>query len=316
MRRLLAAGFVVVLAACAREAPPGRPGERWHLERLEAEPETLTVGDPVRIRLSGVLPDSLRPLGDLAERLPPELALRRPPRLRRRRLGDGLTRWRWDLELAPFATGTLKVGPLAVAVASERETLRVLTDSLWLPVRSVLPESVALADLRDIKPPVGLGRFPWLLAGAGLALAALVLFLLTRRRAREETAGEPALAPHEEFLRLLRQLEADGLPERGQWKAFALRLTWILRRYLERTTGARVLEMTTREIQAWLPETGWPERLRQVLLEELRFWDGIKFAGRIPTLGECGRSVERIRGLVGELERRRSAAAVPEEVGA
>jgi hypothetical protein len=86
----------------------------------------------------------------------------------------------------------------------------------------------------------------WLVA-SGLAgvLAILVVAALRRRKRqpiepRRQTAEEIAQAA-------LALLLAENLPGRGLVKAFYLRLTGIVRQYVEDTTGIRAPEQTTEE---------------------------------------------------------------------
>jgi hypothetical protein len=76
----------------------------------------------------------------------------------------------------------------------------------------------------------------------------------------------------------MEQLEAEGLFEKGQIKAYYFRYSEILRRYLEALRGYPAAEFTTEEIASHMEE----EQDRQ-LLPLLRQSDLIKFADTVPT---------------------------------
>src|SRR5204862_2881620 len=86
------------------------------------------------------------------------------------------------------------------------------------------------------------------------------------------------LDPAARALAELEALRALELPQRGEFDAHALRLSLILRRYLEAVSHAPRPGHTTPELVAALSRTPLePDELRR-LGELLRVWDRLKFA--------------------------------------
>lgn len=160
----------------------------------------------------------------------------------------GLTRLR--VELLP-----LDLGPqtflLAWSLVKAGKTETVLTPV----VLNVEDPPKASAELRDIKPPLAARGplWPWLLAAAALAAAA---WLLSRRKpsAARPTAAEPVDERPAEAIAeaALADLEASGLWAQGLHKEHALRLTEILRRYLEARFPLPATRLTTSELHRGL----------------------------------------------------------------
>ena len=80
-----------------------------------------------------------------------------------------------------------------------------------------------------------------------LAIVAVVVVMRRRRRRPVEVRRE---TPEEIARKALAVLLAENLPARGLIKEFYLRLTGIVRQYVEDTTGIRAPEQTTEEFLA------------------------------------------------------------------
>ena len=162
----------------------------------------------------------------------------------------------WLLEAALFAPGEhdLSSIPFTLLTASGRRPLRLRPYSV--SVVSSLPDSLEGAEIRDIKGPLPVpARWSWarvlgaLLLVCGLAIA---LFLWIRRPRLESESVlslEPHLSPEEAAEKALRELSEDALPARGKIKEHYVRLSLILRHYLERRHDFPAVESTTDEIR-------------------------------------------------------------------
>ena len=176
---------------------------------------------------------------------------------------------------------------------------------LTLVIRSVLPRGNP-PDIRDLKPVFPSpwwATFPWWVVIAVLALAAVVFFLLRRKRPvarveRQAKADVPTVSAHVEALAALDRLAAEKLPERGLWKDHQTRLAGILRRFLERRFGSPEPGYTTRELLLHLTWRGIGggdvDRLRSLLA----LADLAKFARRELTPELARRQEEEARALV------------------
>ena len=139
------------------------------------------------------------------------------------------------------------------------------------------------ADIVDIKGPLAARRawWPWLLAAA---LGALAWEAWRRWRTRPAAPGEapapaePPLAPEVAAERALAALTAEGLWERGEHAAYYLRLTEILRAYLEARYGEPATAMTSVEV-ARLVKAKQPDlKAAAIVRELLQRADLVKFA--------------------------------------
>ncbi|MBN1893463.1 hypothetical protein JW906_03165 [bacterium] len=161
-----------------------------------------------------------------------------------------------DYILSTFFTGEFIIPPMAVAYRFPGDTaVHVLsTEKMKIMVESLKPSEAG--DIRDIKPPVEMPRnwwytLRWPLAGtAVLALLLLVWWGYRRRKAGKgllPVRETPARPPHEIAFEQLRALRESGLLAEGNVKEFHIRLSDILRNYLEGRYFIRALEMTTEE---------------------------------------------------------------------
>jgi hypothetical protein len=146
---------------------------------------------------------------------------------------------------------------------------------------------------------------PWSWVVGGLAAIAAAL-LLARRLRRRRAVAAPAAAPGParsrdpaaQALAELAALRRLGLLERRAFDEHAVRLSHILRRYLEATRGAlRPGDSTPELIRRLEVGSAAPDELKR-LGTLLRRWDGIKFA-RAESDADEGRACEEaVRELV------------------
>ena len=139
------------------------------------------------------------------------------------------------------------------------------------------------ADIADIKGPLSARRawWPWLLAAA---LGALAWEAYRRWKARpvaeggEAAPAEPPVSPEDAAEHALAALAAEGLWERGEHAAYYLRLTEILRVYLEARYDEPATAMTSVEV-ARLVKAKQPDlKASAVVRELLQRADLVKFA--------------------------------------
>ncbi|MDX6769965.1 MAG: hypothetical protein SF051_10565 [Elusimicrobiota bacterium] len=156
------------------------------------------------------------------------------------------------------------------------------------------------ADIADIKPPLAArpALWPWVL----LALLAAAAWYARRAwRARRGAAppppAEPPLPLEFRIERRLAELEASGLWERGEHAAYYLRLTEILRSYLEERWGVPATAMTTVEVSRLVKARADLDAASEVraLLERA---DLVKFARVTPLAQDGPKDLERARRFV------------------
>ena len=150
----------------------------------------------------------------------------------------------------------------------------------------------------------------WVAGGAIVALLIAGIYFWRRRQADAETATPPPLA-HETAYRALEELLADRLVEAGEYKLFYLRLSNILRHYIEDRFGLRAPESTTEE---FLLDLQKDNRLdgghRNLLRQFLEHCDLVKFAELAPSSADIERTLSTCRGFIDETKQQ-PAPAVP-----
>lgn len=210
-------------------------------------------------------------------------------------------------------------------------------EALRVHVASLLTQEGQPTDIRDIKPPedVPFNWRPVLVGGAilvaliGIGLA-LSYFLNRFRRA----AALPPRPAHEVALEALSHLRAKRLPQAGQFEAYYVALSAIVRTYLGDGLRVRAPEMTTEEFlvavmrdssaprshSAQRPPKGRggdrPSRLpptqQRLLGAFLVQADLVKFARHQPSLDESDAAYEAARRFVDET-RPENAQALADE---
>src|SRR5262249_46330208 len=105
--------------------------------------------------------------------------------------------------------------------------------------------------------------------------------------------------PEEIASAALAALLAENLPSRGLFKEFYVRLTGIVRQYIEDTTGLRAPEQTTEEFLRDMRsrEAFAPDRSLR-LAEFLEAADMVKYAGQEPGQDQIEEAVLRAREFV------------------
>jgi hypothetical protein len=218
---------------------------------------------------------------------------------------------------AVFALGDAQVPAIPVRYRLGDGTEgEIATAPVALKVASLLPRDKGEQKLADIRGPMGvpIGRAFWIgLAVLLLLLAGLAFWLWSRRGRKAPTvaAVEPALTPEVEALRALDALLASGRLARGEYRPFYIELTAVAKRYLERRTGAPVMEMTSAEMLAHLRSSPHAALLAAPMRDLAGAADQIKFARGAGLHDEAERHLAAVRALIQALEAQRSPA-VPE----
>ena len=210
------------------------------------------------------------------------------------------------LVITSFELGELELPAITVPVTATDGTTRMLvTDPFRIGVESVgLDES---GDLRDIKGPLSLARswwavLLWVLLAAVLAGGAA--YYLYRRRRGPEPESRPAVprAPsrpfHELALEALRALEKSSLLERGQVKEYHVRISEIIRRYIEGQFEVPALELTTGEVADGMRQAALGTAITEPFRGFLERCDLVKFAKLRPGAEDSRELMGRARELV------------------
>lgn len=213
--------------------------------------------------------------------------------------------------LEPTTTGALQIDPITVTFDDARpngdgKSHSIETEALTLNVLSVVAsDAPSLADLEGFAAPIDLppsrAWVGWAIGGGAVLLCGIVAAIVFLAR-RKTTSLEEQLTPRELADRELDKLWRDDAG-RKDVKIFYVRLTAIVRNYIEGTTGVHAPEQTTEE---FLREIGAGERFsreeRQRLKDFLESADLVKFAKHLPQASDIDESYHRARRFVGLVE--------------
>jgi hypothetical protein len=211
-------------------------------------------------------------------------------------------------QLAAWDVGELRVPAAELRVVTSATELAIPLPDVTVNITSVLP-SDADPDTLAYRPPADVVGSNWSLqeklAGAALALALMLsLVVLARRRGANAPMPIPAGPPPKERAQgALARLEASGLLEAGELKAFYSALSQILREFLADTEAGWRLDLTTPELIAAVGADGVEATSVLALGELLLEADLVKFARHRPSRTEVRASLDSARDWIVGFER-------------
>lgn len=204
--------------------------------------------------------------------------------------------------ITAFELGDLELGSFEIPVVGS-DTTTLATDGWLVTVESVgLDES---GEIRSIKGPLDIERNWWLLVPWLLVAVAIIgatVWWIRKRRSREaDTATAPivpARPPYEVALEALDELEQSGLLDRGEFKEFHIRVSDIIRRYLEGRYGIDALELVTDEVVEDMRVLGVDAEVVDTTRDFLAACDLVKFARHTPSPEASRERINTARSLV------------------
>ncbi len=222
-----------------------------------------------------------------------------------------------ELQVVSFASGMVTLPPIEVTLVNARGAeRRTSVGPLAIEVRSLIGDADPREALRPVKDAVEI-RFPrdWrILAaiGAGVLLLAVIGAFLWR--ALRRAGAVPPPPPHVLARNELAALRQEQLPGHGRVLEYYIRLSDIVRRYVEGRFGIRAPEQTTKEfLAAATHHPAMRDGHRSLLAGFLRSADRVKFAAERPGQGECDRAFDAANSFVDETvpQASQGAAAPP-----
>lgn len=311
--------MATLLCACSADTNPDQPDAQAvdaptntvQADGIEvtitASARKIEVGQPLHVDLEVLadskfdidLPDVPKVLGPFEVRS----ATRMPPIP-----VDGKRRTQLQFVLMTFDAGSVEVPPLEVSYHDTNDAnaapMTLATNPISIAVTTVVGDDAEPTSYRDIKEAADMPTefaWTWWIVGAGVLVVCIIvvlLIVLMARRGKEERIAPP-LPPHEWALRELESLERDGLIHQRAFEPFYVRLSAIVRGYLERRFGMMAPERTTDE---FLREAGRSKSLtseqRESLGSFLRAADMVKFARYEPAETDCEAALRSAHAFV------------------
>jgi hypothetical protein len=223
-------------------------------------------------------------------------------------IDDSSTR-QFEYQLEPVSSGTHLIRSIAIEFIDNRqsseangETSFIESEPIEIQVSTQLGDQTPdLANLEPMIDPVAINgsqRFWWIFGVVSAALFAALVWV-RRRHAGQIAIQTPPPTPEEIAQNALSQLLTEDLPGKGLFKDFYVRLTGIVRVYIEGTTGIAAPEQTTEEFLREIrskPIFSVDRSMR--LAEFLEAADQVKYAGQQPGPDQIESSIRRAKEFV------------------
>ena len=158
-------------------------------------------------------------------------------------------------------------------------------------------------DIKDVKPPVNLPDFWWLLwliLALVVIAVAVYLFLRFKKPSKEPVKPQvPELPAWDKAYQELEALRQENLLDKGLFKEFFTRVSDIARYYMEDRFNIHAPHMTTEEFLYYLGISGHLDEAHKLALKEfLNSCDMVKFAKYDPTVKEALNNFDLAKRLV------------------
>ena len=218
--------------------------------------------------------------------------------------------------LEPYLPGTYTIPPLTIMyqeIKDGAEENKLTTEEVQISVTSFLPDDKGNLQIKDIRPPeelpLDIARLLWL-AGILLSIFTLAIagFLYWRKKQDKKEDVIIQISPDEIAFKELDTLLAEDLLASGKVKLFHLRISDILRRYIENRFGLKAPERTTEEFLTELTRDMQMQKAllgdhKRLLGEFLNQCDLVKFAKHEPSIEESGKTVTVCREFIEETKK-------------
>lgn len=199
---------------------------------------------------------------------------------------------RVDYTISTFDVGDFEIPPLTFSYTIPGDSTRhqIKTRKIEIVVESLKPSEAG--DIRDIKKPLGLPRDyrQWILWGsiifAFVILVSISIYIWRRKKAGKGLLPEKVEPPkpaHEIALNELAALRNADLLKEGRVKEYYIRISEIIRRYVEGRYFIVALELTTYELVENLKQANVESENIALIQEFLELCDLVKFAKYAPS---------------------------------
>lgn len=209
-----------------------------------------------------------------------------------------------ELLITVFDTGFFEIPSLPFVIMNQGSPDTMNTLPLYFQVFSVKADST-IRDIKAVyKVPLGFRDFlPYLLLLTGIGLIAWLLYLYyTNRKSIGKllTTRNTYESPDVLALKELEQLRADKPWMQNRVKHFYIRISEVLRVYIEQRFNVPALERTTDEILESLQDTPCKASEINRLASVLKLADLVKFAKALPEPNESALQIDTAVGFVVE----------------
>ncbi len=208
--------------------------------------------------------------------------------------------------ITTFTTGEYVIPPLEIGyLTADSVEHSITSEPLTIMVESVIATAEDTTDIRGLKPQASVpaNYLPYIIIVAVLLLLGGGIWYWRYRKLHpkpKEEEAEPPIPPWEEALSALSELESSDLLETARVKLYYLRLSEIVKRYLERRFRIAAVDMTTYEIKQNMRKARFDSWLYNRAANFLESADLVKFAKYIPSSEEIENDFSSARYIVEE----------------
>jgi hypothetical protein len=269
--------------------------------------EKIVIGEPFRLQLEVTVPDNIPFAWPGLDSLPHFEWLEK---------GNldttvlpGERSYRQSLTVTSFDSGMWAIPRLPFLVAGKK----LYSDSIRIAVGYTRIDS--LKDFHDIKDIIDISNpfarwIGWIIVATTLISLTLVFLFVRKKKWLKklvETFQQPRLAPYEEAMQQLDELQRQPLSDAAAIKTYYSRFGEILRVYLLRRLSISSFAETSEELIRELRRQQLPLATFDALAEALRMGDFVKFAKYQPGVADSGQHLDAVRAAIKALEDRKKA---------
>lgn len=189
--------------------------------------------------------------------------------------------------ISTYDIGDYQIPPVTVSyrVGEDSVWKDLTTENLKITVESLVASEEG--DIRDIKPPLEIPKNWWrtirfAVAGLLVLLVIVLVFIYLKRRKQGKSLiprrEKPTRPPHETAIEELEKLIQEQLLEKGETKEYYIRISEIIRQYIEDRFFIIALEMTTHQLIESLKESEVEPEVCNEVENFLNQCDLVKFA--------------------------------------
>ena len=278
-----------------------------HILSHEFDPEDITIGDPVQLRIRIEADEHLHiyldPIND-SEHEHLEVDKPQVKRIKAEDTPTGKAHYEVTYPLRAYAVGVHTLPSITIEYTdTDGNSGSIRTPAYLFEVRAVKPPSAT--EIKEIKDPLPVppNWFLYILALC-LLIAAIILlvFFYVRRRAKSidlQPEVVPQRQPHETAYEQLKRIEEMNLVAQGEMKIYYTEISLVIRQYIAARYHIPALEMTTQELLDRLQPENIPIELVSHFLTNC---DLVKFARYSPMKPEAHERMEEARRIVDETE--------------
>jgi hypothetical protein len=292
INRVLQVSLIVILAIICNDLK----GQQV-VVKAELDTNRALIGDQLKLQLSVDKPENLRvDFPAIKDTLTKSIEILNAGKIDTSQFADGRLKLRQNLLIAAYDTGFLMIPPQGFIIHLNGSTDTLNTLPVYFEIASV-PLDSTIRDIKaNYKAPVSfLEIYPYLLAAGvgGLFVWLLVYYVQKRRRKEQQITDKVTTEPPDVIaLRELEKLKTEKAWLQRSVKPYYIKLTEILRVYLERRYNIMALEQTTGEILYSLKKKECASADLNMLAGILNLADLVKFAKVIPDQAENASQVD------------------------